>query len=534
MNAITINIIGAGGTGAWFSEQILRAVIGMRHEDEDRAVLINLIDNDRIELRNLVRQHFLGMESIGMTKVDYLRMKLERILAAAVVQTDPHLNTGNGYMPAIRIEAVERLVLENADGDLDEDLKEMLFPEQVAAAITVMCVDNNLTRKTLEKHYHKHVSKTREFAFDRFAESIEPVKEIIEAVAEKDFDARTAVYFIDDEEASHVRAVTRYSDGNINASGLFPVEGLKVLLSNAGRGGASASYAYIDAGNDDVDFAINGAVNTPLVDYTHVYNADLTVPDALHSCAVTEETAPVPQTATMNMMAATHLTGVVAGWIAKLWNIAELGGVSTAKGVHRETILAAMGTNISRINELRDETGSSISGIYTLRNHGLPAIPERKLGRTRGAIRKVLLTIPDGDVTDEQVIDLAGKLAAEHDQTTEFDVDASINMVEFFAAEAGTTEDDMATFWDLDPVVEAVTDGISIHGSSIHSKVIAQGATGYARMRNTLAAALAREAAEERAREQANKDKEKRAKVVTAKAATAKTAKKKKKIKEAS
>ena len=319
MKAIHVNIIGAGGTGAWAAEQIMRSVIGMRSNSNEHAVIINLIDNDRVELKNLVRQHFIGVESIGMAKVEYLRMKLERILAAALFSVDGDLMDSTGaFMPGIRIDSHEQLVLENEEGELPPLINDILFPQNSTGAINVMCVDNNLTRKAVEKHYHKHIAETNSVSkFDAFVEGSATVAEVLDAIADEDLGAKSVVYYVPNGDTIVAKIVTESSNGAVHVSKPIPAEYMRSLTHAECPAGAPMC-AYIDAGNDDTDFAINGALNTRLADYTAVYDANLTVPDALLSCAIRTETTSVPQTSSMNMMAAVHLSSVVAQWIVSM------------------------------------------------------------------------------------------------------------------------------------------------------------------------------------------------------------------------
>lgn len=69
-------IVGCGGVGAYFAEMLVRT----------GAPKINLIDNDRIEHKNLNRTPFV-LDDIGKYKVDILKKRLNKINADAIITT---------------------------------------------------------------------------------------------------------------------------------------------------------------------------------------------------------------------------------------------------------------------------------------------------------------------------------------------------------------------------------------------------------------------------------------------------------------
>ena len=81
-SVITFYLIGLGGTGGWLAEMLVRYLLQNIH----RSVLyrVILVDDDTVELKNTVRQHFFGVESVGIPKVFHMKAKLERIIASAV------------------------------------------------------------------------------------------------------------------------------------------------------------------------------------------------------------------------------------------------------------------------------------------------------------------------------------------------------------------------------------------------------------------------------------------------------------------
>ena len=82
---VNISVIGAGGTGGWFGELLAKYLVQNIYVPEQRSYIVNIIDNDVIEQKNLVRQHFIGSESLGLSKADYLRSKMDRIVSGALV-----------------------------------------------------------------------------------------------------------------------------------------------------------------------------------------------------------------------------------------------------------------------------------------------------------------------------------------------------------------------------------------------------------------------------------------------------------------
>ena len=477
MKAIHVNIIGAGGTGAWAAEQILRSAMGMRSKSQEHAIIINLIDNDRIELRNLVRQHFIGIEAIGMPKVEYLKMKLERILAAAMFSVDENLKDNNNdtYMPGIRIDSYEQLVLEDEDGELPQEMQDILFPLASAGSIVVTCVDNNLTRKTLEKHYHRHLAEECAIStFNDFAQGSEGLVGVVDDLFESDPESQTSIYYVLTETGVNARIITKDEKGVVTIAPDIPADYLRPLLTKTSLPELSPMYAYIDAGNDDTAFSINGALNTQLADYTHVYDDDLTVPDALLSCAVSTETTPVPQTATMNMMAAVHLASVVSQWIISMRDTTQ----NYYTKFNEHDIILYKNIDSAAETVLLDVAGA-----------GYKLIPIESSGIQHtysGAqeMRRTLLKMPSGKITPTKILE-AYTLELGGD-TKPSKKDAVELLQKVVDDDSDTYETNIKALVTFDDDLDLSVDGVSITGTSTTSKLLARSRQKYKMFRDIL------------------------------------------------
>lgn len=139
---IEILQIGAGGTGSWFARTF--AQILCQYCDKHRN-LINLgaweiLDYDKVERRNLLRQPFIG--GVGSYKSQYLAECLKPLLGInrvnpAYVKGDITMLKGPDLMKKITT-----------------------FPHQSALAIVVSCVDNTYTRQCLEMALTKCARKS--------------------------------------------------------------------------------------------------------------------------------------------------------------------------------------------------------------------------------------------------------------------------------------------------------------------------------------------------------------------------------------
>ena len=499
MKKIHLNIVGVGGTGAWFAEQIMRTAINMRVKDKDTIVFINLIDNDVVELKNLIRQHFVGTETLGQLKVDVLRMLLEKIYAAAVAHIGSSRKvSGDLYMPQIRIDAHPILVMEDEEGELPDAVKALLFPRNSQASITVMCVDNNLTRRTLEKHYHRN--SQRYTAFNDlsvlFTELEPAIEHVSDCLTKKDKSVRSNVILVEKEGVTCGTPLS-ISDKSIVIGAGCSLSTAKAALGKTGNANTVQSiFGFINAGNDDEDFQINGALGAPLADYTHVYDSDLSVPDALRSCADAEESTPVPQTTTMNMMAATHLVGVVAQWLTTVvtldWTTCSRFDGESNTSVFEVGILAD-GPVTEQTQRAEDGTiaGASSRITYVPRFGELPADASITVLSDGAAVEcpslpedvdKVLFALlaQEGKVLSRDKLTLAGLTVK----------DTAIALSAIKGALLLDGDAFAETYLARMDAVDTLVDGVVISGKSTHSRLLARGRKSYANFAKILKASI--------------------------------------------
>lgn len=136
--------IGVGGSGAWFSELLMRALISSKPFLETTFIEWDIIDPDIVESKNLVRQHFLGYESIGMYKADYAYMKLSKILSGG-------LNYHGLESCNITINPIKDLYLPEIGSETANHLDNLIRGGRYSKVLVILAVDNTLTRSQFEQ-----------------------------------------------------------------------------------------------------------------------------------------------------------------------------------------------------------------------------------------------------------------------------------------------------------------------------------------------------------------------------------------------
>ena len=78
MAKVSVDVLGTGGTGAHFCKLLAHTMAEL-----DIEVDLHLYDPDTIELKNMLRQPFVGSECIGTPKVEYIKKAVDNISFAA-------------------------------------------------------------------------------------------------------------------------------------------------------------------------------------------------------------------------------------------------------------------------------------------------------------------------------------------------------------------------------------------------------------------------------------------------------------------
>jgi len=152
---LNIYQIGAGGTGAWAARALAYGFVNMRNL-KPYDIHWHIYDPDIIELKNQIRQPFLGVSSIGEPKAVYMMKVIYSILYAYE----------NYKAEEIKIDVVPHMDLVKTPGDIplfeelfdlknNHCIEEILngdtpFPTSVINVL-MLCVDNTYTRKMLEE-----------------------------------------------------------------------------------------------------------------------------------------------------------------------------------------------------------------------------------------------------------------------------------------------------------------------------------------------------------------------------------------------
>ena len=313
---IFVNIIGAGGTGAWAAELIYKAAANLTFEDRI-TVVMNIIDPDTVEFKNLNRQHFIGVESIGMNKALYLVSKLEKMAAATVAERLLKPREDSKHFPRITFNAIQQLVFKDAEGHYSDELASILF---VGGSINILCVDNNSTRLQLEQEFNKRLKYHMRSSSTLAREAYEVtnvrygINEVLaKMMREGTFGSNEQVipFLVHTEDTTYARAAVVEGE-EIRFSEAFDLE-MKIAPHEHGFSKVYSHpslIGYVDAGNSDVEVSINAALSMPVIGYEHVYDADMTLPDQLITCADREETTNIPQTTLMNVIAATKVSAI--------------------------------------------------------------------------------------------------------------------------------------------------------------------------------------------------------------------------------
>ncbi len=148
MEKIRISLVGAGGTGAWFGRALAHAVTELGVE-----ITLDLYDPDVIEMKNQLRQPFVGADCIGAPKVDYLKGLIDNIAAA----TEIYLKGGGVKLHT------------NAHMQLVQEVGPLMESGSETAHIVVLAVDNTYTRMQFElwmAQNRKENNSLRQFYID--------------------------------------------------------------------------------------------------------------------------------------------------------------------------------------------------------------------------------------------------------------------------------------------------------------------------------------------------------------------------------
>lgn len=121
-------VIGTGGTGGYLVQALGRLLYGFAQQAEQLAVSVCLVDGDRVEAHNLIRQHFLPPD-IGRAKATVLAERFGQIYGLAWSAVPTYLETA-------------------------EDVLDCLEGTHILPVL-IGCVDNHPTRKILHDAFER-------------------------------------------------------------------------------------------------------------------------------------------------------------------------------------------------------------------------------------------------------------------------------------------------------------------------------------------------------------------------------------------
>lgn len=139
---VKIKQIGAGGTGSWFARTLMhtlaQAVTQVSREDRENIWLTwTIVDPDKVENRNLVRQPFYSGE--GQYKSEYLADLVKQFLGYLSISRDVV-----NVMAVTEMLRLDTPAYANLSEFVEEDASDAL-------RIIVSCVDNTYSRKLMEE-----------------------------------------------------------------------------------------------------------------------------------------------------------------------------------------------------------------------------------------------------------------------------------------------------------------------------------------------------------------------------------------------
>ena len=331
---IRFNLVGAGGTGGRFAELLIRHLMQIdQHYKNSIAALeylgsllfeVNLYDHDTIEAKNLVRQEFIGVESLGLNKAIYTKMKLDRILGGSVMfsldDEDNHVVDTHRVAGGINVSAYDIMVQEGTPL-LPNKLEIRNIETKPPYTINISLVDNNSSRLALEKMYKKKGDTLRMALANSAAAGI--MTALYDARLDRSLKkgeitavvAMVAPYRTLENKLIILRLAVAKDNATKRIVGGYCVQ-LPDDIEYKSRKPKGVRGAHIDVGNSDHGFTLNAAQGVGLVDFRKsVYEKNMTVPDALLSCAEALEVTTVAQTATMNAAAAVAVMQVAARFL---------------------------------------------------------------------------------------------------------------------------------------------------------------------------------------------------------------------------
>lgn len=139
VNTVVFTVVGAGGTGGYVIRDMLRFLQSLKGKGDTRQFVVNLVDADKVEQKNLIRQNFINID-------------VDKNKAAVLA---------NRYGAAYGIPVIaHEKMLEHA-----QELTEMYNSAKAAvnsgnqssAHIIIGCVDNHAARRII----HAYVNNTR-------------------------------------------------------------------------------------------------------------------------------------------------------------------------------------------------------------------------------------------------------------------------------------------------------------------------------------------------------------------------------------
>ena len=140
--AILVSIIGAGGTGGYVVRDFLRFLSSLKGKGDTRNFLVQLVDDDVVEEKNLIRQNFIASD-LNKPKALVLAERYGRAFGIPVV---PKVQKISSYYN------LETLHREGAEMINNNDRNSCLH-------IVVGCVDNHKARREINSYLNRHTGR---------------------------------------------------------------------------------------------------------------------------------------------------------------------------------------------------------------------------------------------------------------------------------------------------------------------------------------------------------------------------------------
>lgn len=139
--AVIITIIGSGGTGGYVIRDMLRFLQSIKMKGDKRQFAVNLIDDDVVEDKNLVRQNFIASD-VGQKKCEVLARRYGNAFGIPVIARDVRLNDIS-MLRSIRQNTVNE-VFTNPNA------------LRSVGHIIIGCVDNHAARRTIYEYLRNY------------------------------------------------------------------------------------------------------------------------------------------------------------------------------------------------------------------------------------------------------------------------------------------------------------------------------------------------------------------------------------------